>query len=50
MEIIEVDIEDKKRELKAPVANWCRQRSFKPWGWIRFPAGAQLRNITIFTS
>lgn len=41
MEIIEVEIEDKKQELTAPVANWRRQLSFKQWGQVRFLTGAQ---------
>lgn len=46
--IIETDIEGKKRgQIQDPVANWCRQLSFKQRGWIRFPAGSQ-RNILLW--
>lgn len=40
MEIIEVDVEDKKRELIAPVANWRTHAAFNRKGLVRFQTGA----------
>lgn len=41
-EIIEIDIEGKKRELNAPVANWCMQAAFNRQGKVQIFSGAPI--------
>lgn len=41
MEIIEVEIEDKKQELTAPVADWRTHAAFNRKGLVRFQTGAR---------